>query len=107
MFGLNVTNVLPGNPTQYFAVPSGSGPQGASRYYEFSFTPLNPLAPVTIDFLNWGHVDTSNFGGGFNTELVLDDVMINAVPEPASLLTLAAATLLFLERRRLKRACPN
>jgi hypothetical protein len=100
VFGLQVTNVLPGDPIEYFAVPSGSGPQGSSRFYEFSFIPINPLAPVTIDFLNWGHVDTSGFGGGFNTELVLDDVVINAVPEPATLAFLSVGCIALLRRRR-------
>ena len=58
---------------------------GVSHLYEFSFTPLNPLLPVDINFINWGHFDLSAYGGSnFTTELVLDDVIINAVPEPGT-----------------------
>ncbi len=100
VFGLKVTNVLAGDPTQYFAVPIGSGPQGAARWYEFSFVPLNPLAPVTVEFLNWGHVDMNAYGLGFATELVLDDVIVNAVPEPVSLGLLVSGCVLMLRRRQ-------
>jgi hypothetical protein len=103
IFGLQVTNVLPGDPIQYLAVPNGIGNSfGVSHLYEYNFAPLNPLLPVKINFINWGHFDLSAYGmSNFTTELILDDVIINAVPEPASftLLTLAAVGLLVTGHR--------
>lgn len=105
IFGLRVTNVLPGDPVQYFQVPSGwNSPMGASTWYEFSLTPLNPLVPITIEFINWGHLDLTQYGRGGTTELVLDDVIINPVPEPASIGLLAIGSVMALRRRR--RATP-
>lgn len=100
IFGLKVTNVLPGDPTLFLQVPNGpAGPWGPSRRYEFAFTPLNASLPVTVTFFNWGHIDLTAYGLGNTTELVLDDVIVNAVPEPASLLILAAGGLPMLRRR--------
>jgi hypothetical protein len=86
IFGLQVTNVLPGDPIQYLAVPNGANNTfGLSHLFEYTFTPLNPLLPVDIKFINWGHFDLSPYGmASFTTELVLDDVIVNAVPEPAT-----------------------
>ncbi len=86
IFGLQVTNVLPGDPIQYLAVPNGiNNTFGLSHLFEYTFTPLNPLLPVDVNFINWGHFDLSPYGmSSFTTELVLDDVIINAVPEPAT-----------------------
>lgn len=101
VMGLQVTNVLPGDPMQYLSIPSASSPTN-SRVYTFSFVPLNPSAPVTIRFFNWGHIGT--VGGAaypFTTELVLDDVIINAVPAPGALGLFVAASL---TRRRPRRA---
>ena len=104
IFGLQVTNVLAGNPIQWLTVPNGIGNGfGVSHLYEYSFTPLNPLLPVDINFINWGHFDLSAYGGSnFTTELVLDDVIINAVPEPGSvaLLAIAGVCALFAVRQR-------
>lgn len=104
IFGLRVTNTLAGDPVQYLTVPSAGGPLGQSYLYEYTFTPINPLAPVTIEFINYGHFDLSMYGTppfpNFSTELVLDDVIINTVPEPASLGLLALGGTLALARRR-------
>ncbi len=104
IFGLQVTNVLPGDPIQWLAVPNGnSNSFGVSHLYEYTFTPLNPLAPVTVNFINWGHFDLSAYGmSNFTTELILDDVIINPVPEPGSctLLALGGGSLCFALRRR-------
>lgn len=105
IFGLQVTNVLPGDPIQWLTVPNGiNNTFGASHLYEYTFTPLNPLLPVNIKFINWGHFDLSPWGGAnFTTELVLDDVIINAVPEPTSLALLAVSAIVgvpVLWRRR-------
>jgi hypothetical protein len=101
VFGLRVTNVLPGDPMQYLAAPGGAGALGASHRYDFAFVPLNPSLPVTIEFYNWGHLTSWPVGGNpvstFTTELVLDDVIVNPVPTPG---TLAAIALLGLGRRR-------
>lgn len=95
IFGLQVTNVLAGDPIQFLTVPNGVGNGfGVSHLYEYSFTPLNPLAPVTINFINWGHFDLSPYGmSNFTTELVLDDVIINGVPEPGTFALLAISGL--------------
>ena len=63
---------------------------GTRRYY-VTFTA--DVAGTTIGFTNWGHIQTP---GGAATELVLDDVILNAVstvPEPASLALLATGLL--------------
>ena len=102
IFGLRVTNVLPGDPMQFFAVPGGTSMSalGISHRFIFDLVPLNPLAPITVEFVNWGHFDLSPWGGSpFTTELVLDDVIINAVPEPATILILCLGGLLFVRRR--------
>lgn len=99
IFGLQVTNVLPGDPVQYFTAPGG-GVFGASHRYDFSFVPLNPLLPVSVSFYNYGHCDLSPFGGAsFTTELVLDDVIVNTVvPEPVA--GALISTILLIQKRR-------
>lgn len=102
IFGLQVTNVLPGDPIQFLTVPNGVGNSfGVSHLYEFTFAPLNPLLPVDINFINWGHFDLSAYGmSNFTTELVLDDVIVNAVPEPGTLALIAMGLCAFAARRR-------
>jgi len=100
IFGLRVTNVLPGDPMQFFTVPGGTTALGMSHQFNFDLVPLNPLLPIDIEFYNWGHFDLTAYGGlAFTTELVIDDVMINTAPEPASL-GLVALGALVLRRRR-------
>lgn len=91
IFGMSLTNTDPGDPTRYFAAP-----QVGSRRYEFSFTTLNPSLPVTLRFLSWGHL---GIGGG-TTELVLDDVIINAVPTPGAAVIIGLGGLMASRRRR-------
>jgi len=105
IFGLRITNVLAGDPIQYLTCPGGQSALGASHRFEFQFTPLNPLAPVTIEFINWGHLkqwpDANGIPtGAFCSELVLDDVMINAIPAPAAITLLLAAAPLARRYRR-------
>jgi len=103
IFGLRVTNVLPGDPMQWLSVPNGgANPLGLSYLYEYTFVPLNASLPVTIEFHNFGHFDLSSYGmANFTTELVLDDVRINLAPEPASaaMLIIGAAAALSRGRR--------
>ncbi len=88
--------MLPGDPVQHLAVPNGANNGfGTSHLYEYVFTPINPLAPVTINFINWGHFDLSPFGGSsFTTELVLDHVIINAVPEASRTVLVGVAIIM-------------
>ncbi|MBS0191010.1 MAG: hypothetical protein U0573_03820 [Phycisphaerales bacterium] len=105
IFGLRVTNVLAGDPIQYLTCPGGMSALGASHRFEFQFTPLNPLAPVTIEFINWGHLKqwpdvNGQPTGAFTSELVLDDVIINAIPAPGLSGIALAGLPLFARRRR-------
>lgn len=101
IFGLRVTNTQAGDPMRYFAVPAGgTSIYGASMRLEFLFTPINASLPVTIEFTNWGHFSLGAFGLGGTTELVLDDVIINAVPTPGAAMMLALGGLAASRRRR-------
>lgn len=100
IFGLRVTNTQLGDPMRYFVVPGGASAFGASLRLEFSFTPINASLPVMIEFTNFGHFNLSPFGLGGTTELVLDDVIINAVPGPGVGAILAMGGLLASRRRR-------
>lgn len=100
IFGMQLTNTEAGDPIRYFAVPGGSGLYGSSLRLEFSFTPLNPSLPVTLTFINWGHFNLGPWGGSGTTELVLDDVIVNAVPTPAAGTILALAGAVAGRRRR-------
>jgi hypothetical protein len=75
-FGLEIT----GESRLYFASPSGFGPTGSSQRYQVYF---NPVATTeTFRWINWGHYSSPS---GLADELVLDDVILNEVPEPSSL----------------------
>lgn len=92
VFGLDIT----GENTIYAAAPSGSGMYGGYQRYKVVFQPTSSV--TTIKFTNWGHMSLSN---GFTSELCLDDVILNPVPEvpawPGFLAGLAA-----IGRRRKK-----
>lgn len=109
IFGFQITNVLAGDPIQWLTVPNGvNNTFGSSHLYEYTFTPLNPLLPVDIKFINPGHLDLAAYGmANFTTELVLDDVIINAVPEVTSPLLAGGALLvgLIVQRRFRNRQC--
>ncbi len=103
IFGLRVTNTQLGDPMRYFTVPAGGALTtiGDQRRFEFSFTPINPAAPVSIEFYNWGHFNLGPFGLGGTTELVLDDVIVNPVPAPGfGVLALAGGVLAGRRRHR-------
>jgi hypothetical protein len=76
VFAFDVT----GFPTTYLAVPhGGTGGIGSSKVYQFLVQPAN--ATTTFTFTNWGHlIDAAGVG---STELVLDDVVLNAVAAEA------------------------
>jgi hypothetical protein len=89
-FGLDVT----GYSTVYLAAPSGLSTLGQSHVYNFTFTPVN--TNTTITFTNWGHPNGSMPGWtfpGIATELVLDDVIVNVIPEPGSMTLLSIGAL--------------
>ena len=100
IFGLRVTNTQAGDPMRYFVVPSGAGYFGSSLRLEFSFVPMNPLLPVTVEFTNFGHFNLVPFGGSGTTELVLDDVIVNAVPAPGCGVVLGCVGIGMVRRRR-------
>ena len=101
VFGLKVTNVLPSDPIKYLTTPGGQSAIGASIRFEYSFVPLNPLLPVTIEFINWGHVNSyPTVPNTFTSELVLDDVIVNMVPAPGSIALCGAGCLIARRRRR-------
>ena len=100
IFGLRVTNTQAGDPTRYFAVPGGLGIYGSSMRLEFSFVPVNPSLPVTIEFINWGHFNLIPFGGTGTTELVMDDVIVNPIPAPGAAGLLGLAGVAAMQRRR-------
>lgn len=98
-FGLDVT----GYSTVYLAAPSGLSALGQSHVYNFTFTPVS--SNTTITFTNWGHPNGSMPGWtfpGIATELVLDDVIVNVIPEPGSLalFSLGALALIHYTVRR-------
>jgi hypothetical protein len=100
IFGFQMTNVLAGDPELFLAVPSAADNfLGKSKRYDFLFSPLNPNVDVSIKFINYGHFDLTAYGRSTSTEMVLDDVMINAVPEPMTLGTLLLAASWFGRRR--------
>ena len=86
LFGLTV-----GAELRYLQVPAISNAFGASQRYQVTFTA--DATDVDIAFTNWGHLP---FQG---TELVLDDVILNVVPEPGTGL-LVGLGLAGLARRR-------
>lgn len=96
IFGLDIT----GENQLYFAAPDGVSGLGQSQRYFIVFKPT--VSTTTFTWTNWGHYPTPN---GLTTELVLDDVILNAqpTPEPATVAGLAIASLAFLRRRRAKR----
>src|ERR1051326_618518 len=96
-FGLNIT----GESVLYLAAPSGNGPTGPSQRYQVYFTPA--ASTLTFRWINWGHYFDPN---GLSNELVLDDVILNEIPEPTTLALLALGALVLLGRQRKPRVSP-
>jgi hypothetical protein len=91
VFGLGIT----GEDLIYLTTPTvNSVFNSASERYHITFTAN--AATETFTWMNWGHI-CSNC-----TELVLDDVILNRVPEPATLalLGLGLAALGFSRRKQ-------
>ena len=61
--------------------------------------PINTSLPVTVEFINWGHLMGSS-GSIATTALLLDDVIVNTVPAPGALAPLGLVPLGLLRRRR-------
>lgn len=100
IFGLRLSNTSATDPIQYFVVPSGgTSPYGDSTRYEFIVTPFNASLPIGIEFFNWGHMDLTQHGGLGTTELVIDDVIVNLIPEPATLVLCGMGAIALLRRR--------
>lgn len=97
IFGLDVT----GFSTVYLAVPDG-GPNptvGIEKEYQFLLQPAS--STTTFKFTNWGHAYVNVNGTATpTTELILDDVSLNVIPEPSALAFLAPATLILARRRK-------
>lgn len=91
LFGLQIS----GESLTYLLIPASSNSFGASERYYVDFTPK--FSSISINFLNWGHISDIS---GTGSELVLDDVILNVVPSPASAGLLALGGFAALRRRR-------
>jgi len=101
LFGLRVVNSSATDPIQYLVVPSGgTSNYGASTRYEFTVVPFDANQPIQLQFINWGHMDLTPHGGLGTTEVVIDDVIVNPIPEPSSVVLLALGGLALMRRRR-------
>lgn len=93
-FGLDIS----GESQILLAAPSGLSNLLKSQRYYVQFQPT--ASTVSISWTNWGHY--INQSGGLSTELVLDDVILNAdvVPEPCSVIALSSALLALTRKKR-------
>ncbi|MBS1713227.1 MAG: PEP-CTERM sorting domain-containing protein [Armatimonadetes bacterium] len=94
-FGLDIT----GEAQLLLAAPGGLSGLGASQRYYIVFQPT--ASSVTLTWTNWGHYIDSF--GLFHSELVMDDAILNPVPEPGTFLVLGLSLASLAVRRRRRR----
>lgn len=87
LFGLGI-----GSELRYLAIPTAANPFGASQRYQVAFSADDTT--LDIAFTNWGHLP------GQGAEVVLDDVILNVVPEPGTALLLAVGLIGLATRSR-------
>ncbi len=80
LFGLGI-----GSELKYLAVPTAGNPFGASQRYQVTFSA--DATTLDIAFTNWGHLPSQG------SELVLDDVILNVIPEPSTALLVGVSLL--------------
>lgn len=91
-FGLDIT----GENQIFLAAPGGTTGLGNSQRYYVVFQPTG--STITIQFTNWGHyIDNVN---GFSSELCMDDVIVNPVPEPASIFAILIPAAYWIKKKR-------
>lgn len=88
----------------YLTTPSVNSVFNANSVrYQIEFTADN--ATETLSFTNWGHIFRTD-PAPTSTELILDDVIVNRVPEPGTLVLLATG-LMCLAASRCRLAKPR
>ena len=94
IFALDVS----GYDTQYLAAPGWASANGLGSRHQYEFTFVPNSSSVTVTFTNWGHFSTGTSGWnlGSSTELILDDVIVNQIPEPSSLGLVGIGSLAYL-----------
>lgn len=80
LFGLGI-----GSEQRYLAIPTAANPFGASQRYQVTFSA--DASTLDIAFTNWGHLPSQG------AEVVLDDVILNVIPEPGTALLLGAGLI--------------
>ncbi|MBI5708613.1 MAG: PEP-CTERM sorting domain-containing protein [Armatimonadetes bacterium] len=91
-FGLDIT----GESTIYLTCPTFGSSLGPWLRYYVVFQPT--ASSVTLTWTNWGHYYDPN--GLFHSELVMDDAIVNPVPEPGALAVLSLGLFGMLRSRR-------
>lgn len=87
LFGLGI-----GSELRYLGIPTATNPFGASQRYQVEFSADD--TSLDVAFTNWGHLP------GQGAEVVLDDIILNAVPEPGTALMLGVGLIVLGSRSR-------